>query len=252
MTKQPLTRTCSSCGLEKPLSAFLHLTSQGTAYGTICSACRGKGIKETSPKKVHEDDHGSTSSTMKIGVKQLIEIELEKKREQKERDTRQETELKKREELTLEKTESKELKEKAERSHREKYINYQSQKNPFNAQTVIGQKKTGPFIATPALDEKQRAIEATKLADAIKQEERKATVDLSGAYDSSTANRDNPTFREYLIRSGDTPLAKASQLYRNLGGAKKPEATPPSEAQDIQEAAREFIAKTWGPSSRKR
>ncbi len=259
MTKQPLTRTCSACGIEKPLSAFLHLTSQGTAYGTICATCRGKGITEKPQKRVHEDERSGTTSGMRIGVKELVEIELEKKREQKEREIRQQEDLKKREEISLEKTESKELKEKAEKSHREKFLNYQSKKNPFSAQIVVDQKKPGPFINLPVLDEKQRALEATKLAEAIRQEERKTTVDLSGGpvYDpqSSMASRDNPTFREYLIRSGDTPMGRtASQLYRNLVGQKKSESSTPSEKQekDIQEAAREFIDKTWGPSSRKR
>lgn len=262
MTKHtPLTRTCTACGIEKPLSAFLYLTSKGTTYGTICSTCRGKGITEQKPSVAPEDDRSRTTSGMRIGVKQLLEIELQKKQDREDRQIRQEQDIKKREQVSLEKSESTETKEKAEKFHRETYIdekkkqgflNYQTIKNPFSAQSVIGQKQTEPFKA-PVLDEKQRALEASKLAEAIQLEERKTTVDLSGSpvieEQHHHITREATLKRLESVLSGDAPILKnKSQLYKTSFVSQKSDGTDNSN----KETPVEFIEKTWGPSSRKR
>jgi len=270
MTKQSLlSRVCTACGIEKPLSAFLYLTSQGTTYGSICATCRGKGIKEKAQKFVSEDERSSTTSGMRIGIKQLVEIELHKKQEKEERKTRQEEDLKKREQVSSEKIESIDQKEKAEKFHRETYIdekkkqgflNYQTKKQTFGAQSVIGQKKDESFIKSPMTSEKQRALEAANVTEAIKQEKLKTTVDLSSG--SPVFEQPHHITREATLKrleslfSGDAPLLKAlSQFYKNLEADKQKNISPSHFAEykkTEKETPQEFIEKTWGPSSRKR
>lgn len=242
MTKHSsLTRTCTACRIEKPLSAFLYLTSElGTAYGNICATCRGKGIKEKPKKMVHEDERSSTTSGMRIGVKQVVEIELQKKRDQKERLTSQEEAAKKREHVSNEKIDSVEKKEKAEKSHREAYINYKSKKQLLSTQSVIDRKRDERFKGSPLMEEKQRTVEATKLTEARKEEEKKTTVDLSsGAAHGFHTNREATIKRLQTLLGTGAPIM--SQLYK----------TPPTEQEKAnKETPRELVERKW-PSPRK-
>lgn len=263
MTKhtQP-TRICTACGIQKPLTAFLHLTSKlGTAYGSICSTCRGKGIKEEVKKLISDEEKSSTTSSLRIGMKQLVEIELQKKREQKDRQDNKELELKKREQVSVEKTESTELKEKADKLQRETYqrgfLDYKSKKNPFSAQSVLDQKNAQRFMGAPVPDEKQRAMEATKKTEAIKQEQQKNSVDLSGAPVLDPANftfaREATVQRLQSLLGNDAPIMRnMAQFYKTLSivEGKKPDSAKQEKWEG--EDPREFIERTWGPSSRKR
>jgi len=259
MTKHTqLTRICTACGIQKPLTAFLYLTSKlGTAYGNICSTCRGKGIKEETKKVVSEEEKSSTTSSLRIGMKQLVEMELQKKLEQEDRQNNKDLELKKREQASLEKNESTELKEKADKLQRETYqrgfLDYKSKKNPFSAQSVLDQKNAQRFMGVPVLDEKQRAIEATKKADDIKLEQQKNSVDLSGAPVIDPANftfaREATVQRLQSLLGNDAPIMKnKAQFYKTLSIIE--DRKPPEKWEG--EEPREFIERTWGPSSRKR
>lgn len=270
MTKPTsLTRNCSACGIEKPLSAFLYLTSQGTAYGTICAACRGKGIKEKAEKHIQDDERSSTTAQMRIGMKELVEIENQKKLERETLELTKDEALKKREQNTLEKKESTEEKEKAEKSHRETYIqekkkgflDYRTKQHPLSAQAVLNQKNNERFNKSPILEEKKRAVEAKQQSDAIKQEEIKTTVDLTApiiAPQHSLISHHNPMFYQFLMRMGkDAPITKASRLNNTPGAGQNIPAVAPQKQEKPtekpnKEAPREFIEKTWGPSSRKR
>jgi len=112
-----LTRICSSCGVQKPLSAFLQLGgTQGTTYGTICSDCRRSVLAPKQPPSQKEGDE-STKSGFRIGAKAKITADLEKKRQFQDLKESHQIEKRRREELK-EKTEvTKEIKEKAEKDH---------------------------------------------------------------------------------------------------------------------------------------
>src|SRR3990167_7374031 len=110
--REHLTRICTACGMEKPLSAFLQITgAQGTTYGNICSTCRGTGAKEKSSVPALEEEQSSTSSGIRIGSKQKVEIEKEKKRELDELKQHYVEEEKKREQIITEKITTTEQKE---------------------------------------------------------------------------------------------------------------------------------------------
>jgi len=74
------TKICSSCGLQKPLSAFLQLTGpQGRTYGSICSSCRKANIdKQQSNESI---DSATSTSGHKIDAKAKVHSDIEKKKQ---------------------------------------------------------------------------------------------------------------------------------------------------------------------------
>src|SRR5262245_33172813 len=114
-----LTRTCSVCGIEKPLSAFLQLDpTHGTSYGKICAKCRGMGkTNKPAPVATTEDERGTTPG---VGIRAKEKLYADLKREQKIHTLK---ELYKKEEIKKqaisdEKAERLNLKETAEKKHR--------------------------------------------------------------------------------------------------------------------------------------
>jgi DNA-binding protein H-NS len=77
--QKPLSKTCSSCGLIKPLAAFLQMAgSVGAIYGNICSTCRKANIDKAKSPSV--DEGSSTSSTgNKIDAKTKVKTDIDKK-----------------------------------------------------------------------------------------------------------------------------------------------------------------------------
>lgn len=236
-----LTRTCIVCSVEKPLSAFLQITGkQGTVYGAICFSCRSAG--KTEKAKPHDDERSSTSSGMRIGAKQRLEIEQKQKQEYREREQKREEHAKKHEQVSLNTAERIEKQEKAEKDHRELFIeekkkaflNYQSKKMPASIKTLIGQPREQTSAQTVIAEDKIRLEEASKKEEAVKKNEaRVTTLDAMGApIIMSNLNRNNAIFREFLAR-----LPKDSAIVKAFSKTEDP---------------REFIEKTWGPSSRKK
>ncbi|HSW93924.1 MAG TPA: hypothetical protein VLJ15_06200 [Gammaproteobacteria bacterium] len=245
--------------MEKPLTAFLYLTGRsGTTYGSICATCRGKGITEESKKQTIEDEKAPPTYGLQLGVKQLAEIELQRKRDREDLQEKQEVESKKREEASQNEAESTELKENAEKLRREawlenkqrqRFLDYQSKENPFSARAVLEQKKGHRFMESLVLDEKRRAIDASRNTEVLQQEERNKTVDLSGGQvldpTSFLLGRDVAIQRLESMLSGDAPvLRKLSQFYKTAS----PEQKKP-EGGKLEKNSPEvgFVKKTWGP-----
>lgn len=78
-----LTKTCASCGVQKPLSAFLQIAGmQGSTYGNICSSCRKAHLEKPVPK---EPEDSTTSRTgAKIDAKAKVQAEIDKREARKE------------------------------------------------------------------------------------------------------------------------------------------------------------------------
>src|SRR6266568_2690642 len=77
-----MTRTCSACGIEKPLAAFLEISStHGTRYGNLCATCRGAGITEKKLNKTEEEHSTIATSGTRIGLKERVFIEKEQKKQ---------------------------------------------------------------------------------------------------------------------------------------------------------------------------
>ena len=113
-----LERTCTACGIKKPLSAFLQLGgAQGTSYGSICADCRRTMPKAKDLAKDSEE-RSSSSSRLRIGAQQKIAAESEKKQQNKDKKEIDLVEERTRDELKNEKLSRTETKLKAEKDHR--------------------------------------------------------------------------------------------------------------------------------------
>lgn len=120
--KSPLTRTCFSCGIEKPLAAFLQLSgTQGTLYGNICADCRNIDIRNKK-QNLDTEERGRSSTGIRIDSKVKVQREIDQKIAlQKQKDDHLE-ENKKLEKDSADKSEQIISKEKGEKDHRTRYI----------------------------------------------------------------------------------------------------------------------------------
>ncbi|HEX4046126.1 MAG TPA: hypothetical protein VHZ76_10730 [Gammaproteobacteria bacterium] len=92
-----LSKTCASCGQQKPLSAFLQLNAKkGTIYGNICSSCRKANMEKvettqetedsTTPHATHTIDSKSKVYQENQNKQQFEKKELEKEVSRQETD----------------------------------------------------------------------------------------------------------------------------------------------------------------------
>lgn len=75
-----LMKICSSCGVKKPLSAFLQLAGTGgRLYGSICHTCRKTQAEEKKRDKKADADDGTTVQTGRtIDSKSKVESDLKR------------------------------------------------------------------------------------------------------------------------------------------------------------------------------
>lgn len=162
-----ITRTCSSCGLEKPLNAFLQLTdTRGTTYGSICVTCRSEGKGEKVEKKQTEEEGKTTPSGARIGAKEKIYAEEEKKRSLKnlkELYRKDQRVIDDKAQLKIEKIAQKQFEEK---THRETYIEAKK-KRGFLGQQVVTSQPTQTNLQQPLNQSQQQEAEQQN----IKQQE---------------------------------------------------------------------------------
>lgn len=124
------TKTCSSCGQRKPLSAFLQLAAPHT-YGNTCSDCRKTTIDSSETTK---EDEGTRSTTgVKIDAKTKVQHAADKREFDKQVDDSYHEGRDKNEELNIERSEKTTQTAGSERKHREdqeKRSLQESQKKP--------------------------------------------------------------------------------------------------------------------------
>jgi hypothetical protein len=173
MDKPNLTKTCSSCGLQKPRAAFLQLGgSAGTIYGHICADCRQAKLDQTAPPQEPDEQTASTSGK-KIDSKSKVHDEIIEKKQFQDAEA-----LDKHERQEIEEEKFKQLqkvihREEDEKKHRKSFL------------------EKGTFLTTQKTDS-QRAFEARIKAeqdlkmDAVKQEAELKGIDLAlGPYTPS-------------------------------------------------------------------
>lgn len=123
-----ISKNCSSCGLQKPLSAFLQITGpEGATYGHICSACHKTNLSK--PKTPISDGEGSTTSETdnRIGAEERIFDAAEKKKQFEETSELYRKEEEKDELISTIQIDKVNKIAKGEKDHRESYL----QKRPF-------------------------------------------------------------------------------------------------------------------------
>lgn len=124
MNKQvSLSKKCASCGIQKPLSAFLSLKTQlGTHYGNLCANCRQTQAKDANLIEQENEDSSDTVNRHTIDNKTKIAIESDKKQRLKETETlnfEENAEQEKTKQLVLEK---KLTLDKDEKKYRETFL----------------------------------------------------------------------------------------------------------------------------------
>ena len=175
-----LTKTCSVCGLQKPLSAFLQLTERGTTYGSICSSCRHDQKDKDLLKKV-KDDTSSTSTGMTIDAKARVKSETDKRdlREQVKEEYHEERD--KEEVLESRELDKTELIRKEEKKHREHFLS----RRPTTS-TNSTEKKTDTAHAVESRQQGERVAQEAKgtektaqLDHVAKEEQKERGVDFT-------------------------------------------------------------------------
>lgn len=195
MTKQtPLTRTCTACGIEKPLAAFLQLSgSLGTHYGAICASCRAAGKTAQSNLSYSEEDATTDTTDKRIGTKEKVYEEQEKKRLFRELKESHIKEAKKREEQAQEKAEKDRIRKKAEQSHRKFYLDlkpkegFLAQKKPQESQLSETEKKAQQQHEHGVVEDYKK--ETQRQEEIIKQEFQMTSLDFSKPFISGQTNQ---------------------------------------------------------------
>lgn len=229
MKKSPsLTKTCTSCGAEKPLSAFLLLTKQGTIYGSICAACR------QTPKNKEYEDSTTSKTGLKIDTKARIHAEIDKKEkfEQVEEDYYEEREEK--EEVEIDKIDAKQAKFDKEKKHRHEHLS----KRSFLSTTQPNQFQQN----TAQIKQTQQIEHGVKLEQAAQEEKKLTEVDVNemskDTYVAGKVKNQGEAVKRLV-----TFLGSGSAIGRSLAQKK----TDPTG----KEPVKEFPDQHWSPGKKR-
>lgn len=242
-----LTRTCTVCGLKKPLASFLQLSvSQGTHYGTICADCRSKQAR-AGVKPLAEEEWSKAGTGSRIGAKEKVFIDEKKKLDIQAKD---EAEKKESNKLTLEKTEKltkEDVKQKYEKDHRNFFLD-------VKIPPGISEKPQAAKPAEPSTDlNRPEALSEVKvLQDFLVREQKFRSGEIGHAPLSLNEMKYNTAMFQQFVESF---LSEASPLKRFLSQhSKRPstfgakQSTQSTENKSAINAIEEFIEKKFGPS----
>jgi hypothetical protein len=192
MTKTQINKTCISCGLEKPLNAFLQIAGpRGTSYGNICATCRGSGLGKSIviPEAENEDHNSSTSTGLKIDSKTKIHLDAERKQLSEKRKELEIQEIKKEESETNALTLDTDKKQASEKKHRQEYIepknaegflNYKSKQSPRTANTTDARGNN--VLITKANLDNQIRTETLGKEESFKSDEQAKAINTTDSY----------------------------------------------------------------------
>lgn len=273
--KTPI-RICSSCGLKKPLSAFIQVSGpEGRRYGNICATCRGQMEKEKDASSPF-DESSTLELRLRIGAKERVQGEKEQKRQLTiQRDSHRE-EVKKREALSIERVQQTDKQNSADKDRRKIYL--EAKKTPGflskrSTTTSLPPKnlKAEPQLiersSSTALSEREQAVETLNQVENNTQESRRTgPIDLSISFVDSQLGElkyHSQAFLQFIYSSGASgPIRRTME---QLFGKKPPTAQPPAAQKDSlpekneketkkseKSTISEYINQTWNPTSRRR
>jgi len=242
-----INRACSSCGIQKPLSAFLQLEgTQGASYGNVCASCRGKEVKTESSDK--GDDKSKLELKLRIGSAEKMYADKQQRIQKQTEIEDYQEEVKKKEELKTKKTFISEIKEKAEKEHHKGYL--EGKKQAYLDKTKSFLSKTEK--AFRPLTEAERAREIRKLEAIFQQHQRLTTADLQQSPLFHEARYQSSVLQQMIIRFLG-PSSPLGMYLATIGGSNpsmfvQPTAHPVEPKKDILD---DYIDKTMGPSSKR-
>lgn len=242
-----LTKTCSSCGENKPLAAFLHLGANGTEYGSICASCRKTNANATLSQDQDESTRSTTRKT--IDSKSKVASDKSKWEEWHQTEEQYHEERDATEELANETEEKSQLVQKDERKHREliksRSFLEASKRNPAQIGEIRQQsEQRAAQQATNTRDNNEK--DQTRKEDAVREEMKQTQVDFGGSF------QDTHIAKEKYVRS--SVFNSYKQWLGNSGIVKNVEKAGPLKTKEnatLLEVAKDVFPKDPG-SRRKR
>src|SRR5579885_705059 len=225
-TNTSLTKTCSSCGQQKPMSAFLQLAGpQGTTYGSVCASCRKSNAEKPSLPKELEGTITSGTWT-KIDSKTKVKAEIDKRelRKQVEEDYFEERD--KKDEKKIKRTEKIWGIAQDEKKRIEKRSFLDSSKKPssISSSMVFGGEEQKAKAGK--IDFATGPVENTRVTGQVKLTQ-------------------SPIFQAFKSWLGNAPIVSTSEK------AAQAQKKSPNNKTVETESLDEFANRTWGPRSRK-
>ncbi|MBV9575646.1 MAG: hypothetical protein JO149_03385 [Gammaproteobacteria bacterium] len=213
------TKTCSNCGQQKPLTAFLQLTAaEGRGYGNICATCR----KTTEGSTATEQDDKSDSSKTghRIDAKAKVQGAKDKREFLKEKlqeyqDTREKNELNQSAKWQKILDSAQDLKKQRQRQV-SSFLN--SPKKPASSETSIvgGEKRAA----------EEARIDFTRLVD--------TEIPGKEKYKTALFNTFRTQFKLWL-GNDNAPIARSADQNK-----------PIEETAEEKESAADLAKRTWG------
>lgn len=263
-----LLKTCSVCGLQKPLAAFLQYAgTAGAHYSNVCATCRKAEAEKA--QKLKADEEGTTSRTGRtIDAKARVEAEAEKRK-----DIKQESEeyYEEREEKDVAKTEKVEQvisKAKEEKKHRDSFLDrsFATKKETITKSIAAERAEVGAKQAA------EKQANTNKSEDIAKNIQTAGTTITAGM--DMTEKFKGGTFRAFLTQLGTSPIGRAfAQNAQNTqkaaaeksAAAAKNAATSAAATKNAGDKSAMFskdnaaaketlsdrIEKTWGPGKKR-
>jgi len=248
MNKPVLTKTCNTCGLQKPLSAFLQLGEHGARaiYGNMCSSCR-KTAMEKSKQHLPKDGEGGTTSTSghRVDAKAKVQGDINKKeardqikelyRKEEEKDEKIESELS----LTVEKIKEH---DKQKLSKLEKSSFLTAPRKPFEAKQR----------AEKTTQQSQQIEQSAQKEESAKQERQQKGLDFTSPFEGTRVGQEK--FKSAEFRRFATLLGTGTAIGRTMGtsAAKSAKSGPDKtdkNAPASEEPLIDYIKETWKPKS---
>lgn len=237
MTNNPsqptLSKICTNCGQQKPLSAFLEMTeAHGTVYGSICSACRKTALLlEENRRKTDAEGSTTTESGHKIDAKTKLHSDIDKRElvEKTEKEYHAERDIN--ETLTIEQLEKKSEQEHLQRKFRENFL----KRNSFITNDVKKPAQNNSDTKVATQNNQQHTIKTSISDEHRKKTEYNATAPDQGQQISGKllyTGVSFQAFRDYLGTAGN--------LVSN-----KDQATKSKEAAKSKNPAVDYIEKKW-------
>jgi hypothetical protein len=225
-----LTKTCVSCGVQKPLSAFLQISgTQGTTYGNVCASCRKTNI-EKAPKPTEPEESTTSTTGVKIDSKTKVKAEFDKREYRKQVEEDYFEERDKKDEKHTHRTQKTENISQDEKKHRNSFLEKRSfldsskKSNTSNPSQVFGGETQQ--TAAGKLDFATGPVEYTRVAGLVKVTQ-------------------SPIFQSFKSWLGNAPIVSAAEK-----AAQQKNKTQPTPAAD-KEPLNEYLDKRHGPGSKK-
>lgn len=262
-----LTKTCSVCGLQKPLSAFLQMQDkQGATYGSVCSTCRHE---RKNGLTVGKEETTTTSSTVTIDSKAKVKLDTAKEDLFEKVETEYHEERDKNEVLESQEIKKTDQIQKEEKKHRETFL---SRRPSVSSDKQFTTNKAGEShqVAEKSAQEALGAEKTTQQESATKQEQKEKNVDLTSSADTQIGKikfREGESFKAFSARETSSAIARI--FGKQAQQPQAPQKQQPSSSTTWQPASTqskdqqgkpadkienegpgEFAERKWGPRSR--